>query len=76
MNEGGSRVSIRQDPPHPGAVLEMSGDEAVFIYQEWRNRVIGSRKTKADTMDELYAQLRDVPVTSDRPEYPPTLSCR
>jgi len=37
----------------------MTADEAIATYQEWRTRVIGNRRTKADTMEELYAQLRE-----------------
>lgn len=53
------RVPHQRNITEDDYVPAMSGDEAVAAYQEWRRRVIGVRKTKADTMEELYIQLRD-----------------
>lgn len=62
MCEDEPRVPRQRNPSHDTFVPEMSGEEAIAIYQEWRNRVIGDQKTKADTIEELYVQLRDPSV--------------
>jgi hypothetical protein len=59
MCEEEPRVPRQRNPADDYRVPDMTADEAIATYQEWRIRVIGNRKTKADTMEELYAQLRD-----------------
>jgi hypothetical protein len=51
-----------RNPAHGIHVPEMNADEAIAMYHAWRQRVVGSRKTRADTIEELYVQLRDPPV--------------
>jgi len=40
---------------------EMTGEEAVAMYREWRARVIGDRDTRAHDVFDLLAATREEP---------------
>lgn len=39
----------------------MSGEEAIAVYREWRARVIGDRDTRVHDMLDLLAEMREEP---------------
>lgn len=45
----------------PSEREEMTGEEAMAVYREWRLRVIGGRTTEAADLFELLARLREEP---------------
>lgn len=40
---------------------EMTGEEAIAAYKEWRARVIGSRDTRTHDLLDLLAEMREEP---------------
>lgn len=59
MSEGEPRIPLGRNPSHGEQIPDMSGEEAIAIYRAWRKRVIGEQDTRAHTMVELFAQLRE-----------------
>ena len=39
----------------------MSGEEAIAVYREWRARVIGDHDTRVHDMFDLLAEMREEP---------------
>jgi len=39
----------------------MSGEEAIAVYREWRARVIGDRDNRVHDMFDLLAEMREEP---------------
>lgn len=49
------------DVPHRDDGEEMTGEEAIAAYREWRARVIGDRETRVHDMMDLLAEMREEP---------------
>jgi hypothetical protein len=53
------RTIRNRDPDGPDA--EMTGEEAVAMYREWRARVIGDHDTRSHDIFDLLAVIREEP---------------
>ena len=54
-----TRITENGAPESPEP--EMTGEEAVAMYREWRARVIGDRDNRVHDMFDLLAEMREEP---------------
>lgn len=63
MRESQPRVPMQRNRIHSDLIPQMSGDEAISVYREWRRRVLHAERTKSEATPTLTAGLQDISFT-------------